>query len=110
MAEILAKGYSLSDHVVNRAIEYDKQQVQRLSVAPGHLSDEYRTLQGVSTRFLNYIKGLDTAVGEKIGGPDTTVSGKAREALAQSHARAKSIDEQHQITSQAKDVSTLPRS
>jgi len=84
VAEILAKGYTLSDHVVHKAIEYDKQ-------------------QGISTRFLLYIKGLDSAVGAKIGGPETTVSGKAREALAQSQARAKSIDEQHRITSQAKD-------
>jgi len=87
VAEILAKGYALSDQVVHRAIEYDKQ-------------------QGISTRFTGYIQGLDAAVGAKIGGPDTTVSGKAREALAQSHARAKSIDEQHHITTQAKDYYT----
>jgi len=87
VAEILAKGYALSDHVVHRAIEYDKQ-------------------QGISTRFISYIKGLDSTVGAKIGGPETTVSAKAREALVQSHARAKSIDEQHQITNQAKDYYT----
>jgi len=28
VAEILAKGYALSDGVVHRAIEYDKQQVR----------------------------------------------------------------------------------
>jgi len=87
VAEILAKGYTVSDHVVHRAIEYDKQ-------------------QGISTRFITYIRGLDSAVGAKIGGPDTTVSGKARDALVQSHARAKTIDEQHHITSQAKDYYT----
>jgi len=87
VAEILSKGYSLSEGIVSRAIDYDKQ-------------------QGISTRFINYIRGLDSTVGAKIGGPDATVSARAREALAQSHARAKSIDEQHHITSQAKDYYT----
>lgn len=84
VAELLAKGYVLSEQIVHGAIEYDKK-------------------QGISTRFLNYIRGLDSAIGTKIGGPETTVSGKATEALNQSQARAKSIDEQHHITDQAKD-------
>jgi len=84
VAELLAKGYVLSEQVLHKAIEVDHQ-------------------QGISTRFLNYIKSLDTAVGQKIGGPETTVSGKAREVVAQGHAQAKSIDEQHGITKQAGD-------
>jgi hypothetical protein len=59
--------------------------------------------QGISTRFLNYIKGLDKTLGQKIGGPETTVSDKAKSVLAQGQARAKSVDEQHGITKQAGD-------
>jgi len=49
------------------------------------------------------MKGLDTTLGQKIGGPETTVSGKAKSVVAQGHAQAKSIDEQHGITKQAGD-------
>jgi RNA recognition motif-containing protein len=84
VAELLAKGYVLSEQILHKAIEVDQK-------------------QGISTRFLNYMKGLDTTLGQKIGGPETTVSGKAKEVVAQGHAQAKSIDEQHGITKQAGD-------
>ena len=61
------------------------------------------SFQGISTRFLNYIKGLDKTLGQKIGDPETTVSDKAKSVLAQGQAQAKSIDEQHGITKQAGD-------
>lgn len=84
VAEILAKGYALSDQILHKAIEVDKK-------------------QGISTRFLNYIRGLDTTIGQRIGGPEATVSGKAKEALAQGQEQAKTFDEQHSITKQAGD-------
>ena len=43
-AEYLAKGYTLSDQILQRAIELDQQ-------------------HGISGRFLSYIQGLDTTLG-----------------------------------------------
>ncbi|KAG8797027.1 hypothetical protein FRC17_007878 [Serendipita sp. 399] len=86
VAELLAKGYALSEAILGKAIEVDNKQKK-----------------GISTRFLNYMRGLDKTIGEKIGGPETTVSGKAKEAYAQGHAQAKSIDETHGISKQAGD-------
>ncbi|PVF95025.1 hypothetical protein CPB86DRAFT_788511 [Serendipita vermifera] len=84
VAEMLAKGYAISESILHKAIAVDQQ-------------------QGISTRFLNYIRGLDSTIGQKIGGPETTVSGKAKEALAQGQEQARAIDEQHQISKQAHD-------
>ena len=43
-AEYLARGYTLSDQTLQRAIELDQQ-------------------HGISNRFLTYIQGLDTTLG-----------------------------------------------
>ena len=43
-AEYLARGYTLSDQILQRAIELDQQ-------------------HGISNRFLTYIQGLDTTLG-----------------------------------------------
>ena len=43
-AEYLARGYTLSDQILQRAIELDQQ-------------------HGISNRFLSYIQGLDTTLG-----------------------------------------------
>lgn len=74
-AEYLAKGYKLSDHILQRAIEIDNK-------------------QGISKRFLDYMRGLDTTVGQKALGPDQTMSGKVQSTLKGAHTRAKTIDEQ----------------
>ncbi|KAG1822615.1 uncharacterized protein BJ212DRAFT_1477041 [Suillus subaureus] len=74
-AEYLAKGYKLSDHILQRAIEIDNK-------------------QGISKRFLDYMRGLDTTVGQKALGSDQTVSGKVQSTLKGAHTRAKTIDEQ----------------
>ncbi|KAG2758083.1 hypothetical protein P692DRAFT_20948139 [Suillus brevipes Sb2] len=74
-AEYLAKGYKLSDHILQRAIEIDNK-------------------QGISKRFLDYMRGLDTAVGQKALGPDRTMSGKVQSTLMGARTRAKTIDEQ----------------
>jgi len=84
VAELLAKGYVVSEQILHKAIEIDQK-------------------QGISARFLNYIKGLDKTLGQKIGDPETTVSDKAKSVLAQGQVRAKTIDEQHGITKQAGD-------
>lgn len=84
-AEYLAKGYKLSDHILQRAIEYD-------------------TKQGISTKFLSYFQTLDTTVGAKALGPEKTLSGKFQETLTQAQTQAKTIDEQKGLSTKAIDV------
>ncbi|KAJ1303219.1 hypothetical protein OPQ81_011418 [Rhizoctonia solani] len=106
-AEYLAKGYTLSDNILQKAIEMDKK-------------------QGISQRFLNYLRSLDKTLGEKLFGhkepanvtePDKdkeaagetsagvarhpTVSGKAQETVAVIRERAMAMDEQKGYSKQA---------
>ncbi|KAH7885131.1 hypothetical protein F5I97DRAFT_1928555 [Phlebopus sp. FC_14] len=74
-AEYLAKGYKLSDHILQRAIELDNK-------------------QGISKNFISYMHELDTTVGKKALGPDQTISGKVQSTFKEAHSRAKSVDEQ----------------
>lgn len=108
-AEYLAKGYALSDQILQRAIELDKQ-------------------RGISRRFMGYIQQLDSTLGQKAVGPEQTLSGAVSgkvsqtfsstlssgvttkvsqtfsQTLTQARERAKSIDEQAGISSRAGDV------
>jgi hypothetical protein len=84
-AEYLAKGYTLSDSILQRAIELDNQ-------------------RGISKRFMNYITGLDSTLGAKALGPEKTISGMVAEKVTQAHQQAKSIDEQKGISTKAGDV------
>jgi hypothetical protein len=88
-AEYLAKGYVLSDSILQKAIEMDVK-------------------NGISQRFLNYIKSLDKTLGEKIGGPEphlvsAKVSNAVGGALAGARERASSIDQERGISKQAGD-------
>jgi len=74
-AEYLAKGYVLSDGILQKAIEMDKR-------------------HGISDHFLSYIQSIDQAVGSKLGGPEPTLSEKAINT-------AKSIDQKQHITVRA---------
>ena len=78
-AEYLARGYTLSDSILERAIALDQK-------------------QGISSRFLSYIKSLDATVGQKALGPDQTVSGKVVDTL-------RSVDETRGVSKSAGDVS-----
>ncbi|KIJ60280.1 hypothetical protein HYDPIDRAFT_161149 [Hydnomerulius pinastri MD-312] len=78
-AEYLAKGYKLSDQILQRAIEID-------------------TKQGISSKFLSYMTNLDKSVGQRALGPDQTISGKVQSAIKDAHTRAKSVDEQKGYT------------
>jgi len=74
-AEYLAKGYTLSDNILQKAIEMDQK-------------------KGISQRFLTYIHGLDQTIGSKLGGPEPTLSEKA-------YNTAKSIDQKQGISIKA---------
>lgn len=84
-AEYLAKGYKLSDGILQRAIELDSQ-------------------RGISKKFIGYITNLDTTLGQKALGPEKTISGMVVEKVGQAHKQAKSIDEQRGISTKAGDV------
>ncbi|KAL6300109.1 hypothetical protein BKA93DRAFT_752959 [Sparassis latifolia] len=83
-AEYLARGYTLSDQILQRAIEIDRQ-------------------QGISSRFLSYIQSLDAKLGARALGPEQTISGKVQETLAHATQQARAVDEQKGITKQAGD-------
>jgi len=83
-AEYLAKGYELSDHILHRAIDMDNK-------------------QGISKRFLNYIKSLDTSLGARALGPDRTISGQIQSTLGTATQQARSMDEQKGISKTAGD-------
>ncbi|KAF7357647.1 Protein vip1 [Mycena sanguinolenta] len=84
-AEYLARGYTLSDHILNKAIDIDNK-------------------NGISHRFLSYMKHLDNTLGAKALGPDKTISGKAMETVGVVTEQARTIDEQRGISKTATDV------
>ncbi|KAF9067939.1 hypothetical protein BDP27DRAFT_1225131, partial [Rhodocollybia butyracea] len=86
-AEYLAKGYTLSDSVLQRAIEMDQQ-------------------KGISKRFLNYFSALDAGLGSKALGPDQTITGKFQESLAAATQQAKTVDEQKGVSKTAHEYYT----
>ncbi|KAF9561338.1 hypothetical protein CPC08DRAFT_817758 [Agrocybe pediades] len=83
-AEYLAKGYMLSDQVLQKAIEID-------------------TKQGISSRFLNYFQSLDKQVGQRALGQDQTISAKLQATVDQAAQQAKAVDEQKGISKTAHD-------
>jgi len=83
-AEYLAKGYKLSDNVLQRAIQFDSE-------------------KGISKRFLNYFQSLDASIGAKALGPDQTISGKLTSTIQTATLHAKTVDEQKGYTKGAGD-------
>jgi len=111
-AEYLAKGYTLSDNILQKAIDIDQK-------------------QGISQRFLSYLRSLDRTLGEKLFGHKEpanateqdkgkgvagetseagatagvarhpTVSGKAQETVAGIREKAAAMDEQKGYSKQA---------
>jgi len=86
-AEYLARGYTLSDQILQRAIEIDSK-------------------QGISSRFLSYIQTADTKLGSKALGPEKTISGKVQETFASATQQARTLDEQKGYSKQAGDYYT----
>jgi len=81
-AEYLARGYTLSDNILQRAIDIDAQ-------------------QGISKRFLSYFNSFDHTVGSKVVGPDQTISSKVQETLSGAQAKAREVDQQKGISNMA---------
>ncbi|KAG6828284.1 hypothetical protein H0H92_008494 [Tricholoma furcatifolium] len=74
-AEYLARGYTLGDHVLKRAIQIDNE-------------------QGISKRFLHYFNQFDTKLGSRALGPDQKISTKVQSTLDEAYQKAKTVDEQ----------------
>jgi len=74
-AEYLAKGYKLSDNILEQAIAMDHK-------------------HGISTKFLNYFQSLDKNVGARALGPDQTISGKLQSTVGSATQQARAVDEQ----------------
>jgi len=74
-AEYLAKGYKLSDNILQSAIHIDSE-------------------KGISNRFLGYFQSLDSSIGAKALGPDQTISGKVTSTIQSATQHARTVDEQ----------------
>jgi len=100
-AEYLAKGYTLSDQILQRAIDLDSAFLNPSSkLVLTHIADK----QGISKRFLSYFHSIDSSLGSRALGPDKTISGKVQETLQAATQQAKTVDEQRGITKTAHDV------
>ncbi|EIW72379.1 hypothetical protein TREMEDRAFT_70704 [Tremella mesenterica DSM 1558] len=80
VAEYLAHGYVLGDHIVQRAIDFDHQ-------------------QGISHKVLDFFGKLDKTVGNRVIGQDKTVSAKLNEHAAFVMAKTKEVDQQRGVSS-----------
>ncbi|KAF7778657.1 hypothetical protein Agabi119p4_3002 [Agaricus bisporus var. burnettii] len=83
-AEYLAKGYSLSDRILQRAIDIDQK-------------------QGISKSCLTYFNGLNSRLGERAFGAEQTVTGTVQAKVEEQIKQAKAIDEQKGISKTAHD-------
>ncbi|TEB22728.1 hypothetical protein FA13DRAFT_1757202 [Coprinellus micaceus] len=78
-AEYLAKGYQLSDQILQRAIQIDHE-------------------KGISAKFLSYVHELDKTAGARALGPEQTVSSKVQATLQSAQQQARTLDEQKGIS------------
>jgi len=86
-AEYLAKGYILSDNILQRAIDIDAK-------------------QGISSRFLSYFRSLDQGLGERLVGHEKTISGQVQTYVDAGTAKAREVDQNRGISKQAGDYYT----
>jgi len=83
-AEYLAKGYALSDQVLQRAIELDKK-------------------QGISKRCIDFFRSVDSTLGQRTLGPEQTISGRVQSSVSDGISQARSFDEQKGVTKKVGD-------
>jgi len=88
-AEYLARGYSLSDHILTRAIDIDN-------------------TQGISKRFLNYFQHLDKSVGHHAIGPGRTISGHFQASMDAATQHAREMDAQGNYSKYYSDAMKSP--
>ncbi len=109
-AEYLAKGYRLSDHVLQREPPDSSPFSSPFPVSGIYMkwfcallgAIDIDKKQGISHKFLSYIQQFDQKVGQRALGPEQTISGKVT-------ATVKDLDEKNKLTQTANDVSTSTR-
>jgi len=84
VAEYIAHGYVLGDHIIERAIDFDQK-------------------QGISSRFLNFFNSLDHTVGHRVIGENQTVSGKVNEQASFVYNKTKEVDQNRGVTARMHD-------
>ena len=104
-AEYLAKGYSLSDQILVRAIELDSKLRLFLKLCTP-INKSALDKHGISKRFLSYFQNLDKSVGERTLGPDQTITGKIQTSVGVAAQHAKTLDEKGGYSKTANEVST----
>ena len=104
-AEYLAKGYILSDHILQRAIEMDSESILFTFYPSPNISKLLRDKQGISKRFLSYFHNLDKSVGERALGHDQTISGKIQSTVGKAVQHAKTADKEKGYLKMVHDVS-----
>lgn len=87
VAEYLAHGYVMGDHIVQRAIDFDQK-------------------QGISSNVINFFNSIDHNVGKRVVGENQTVSGKIGEQASQVIAKTKEVDQNRGVSSTFKDYYT----
>ena len=105
-AELLAKGYTLSDQVLHRAIALDRTSSNFFYSSLCRYQNFFAEEKGISQRFLSYFQSLDTTIGEKALGPDQTISGKVQATLTSATERARAVDEQKGFSKSMHEVSS----
>ena len=63
--------------------------------------------QGISKRFIDYFRSMDSTLGQKALGPDQTISGKVQSSVSDGINHAKSFNEQKGVTKTVGGVSAL---
>ena len=101
-AEYIAKGYMLSDAILQRAIDMDSKLRRPFSL---HI-ETYKFIEahGISQKFLSYFHSMDKTIGERTLGPQQTVSAKLQATVEQATQQARSIDQQKGYLKIANDV------
>ena len=109
MAEYLAKGYILSDHILECAIEIDSKSALLKHHCRYIADDNEKKIdkQGISKRFPSYFHNLNKPEGEHTLGPGQTVSGKLQTTVDQAVQQARTVDEEKGYLKAVHDVSFL---
>ena len=77
-----------------------------LTTTDGRLSSRTEK-QGISKRFLEYFRSIDSTLGQRAIGPDQTISGKFQSSVNDGIHHARTFDEQQGVTKKVGGVSAL---
>jgi hypothetical protein len=79
-AEYLAHGYTIGDHIIQKAIDVDQK-------------------QGISSRFLAFLGQVDKKAGERLVGEGQTLSSRLHDQAHTTYVKAREADQQRGVSS-----------